>query len=139
MDFEQALKYVLEAKAIGAKKNVEVSVAVVDAAGHPLIFARGKVEAWHGLYMSAGKARLSAAFRKPTAKLIEQWKDRPLYAQSLISIIPGGVTINPGAYPIFKDGECVGAIGVGGGSPEVDDEICRLTVEAMGGMGERRR
>ena len=132
MDFETGRKFLDKAKAIGASKGVEVSVAVVDAAGHPVVVARGKAEAWHGPYMAAGKARLAAAFRKPTIKLIEQWADRPLYPMSLTSVIPGGVTLNPGGYPIFANGECIGAIGVGGASPTSDDEVARLTVEALG-------
>jgi glc operon protein GlcG len=132
VDFETGRKFLDKAKAIGASKGVEVSVAVVDAAGHPVVVARGKAEAWHGPYMAAGKARLAAAFRKPTIKLIEQWTERPLYAMSLTSVIPGGVTLNPGGYPIFENGECIGAIGIGGSSPAADDEVARLTVEALG-------
>jgi uncharacterized protein GlcG (DUF336 family) len=97
-----------------------------------VVIARGKAEAWHGPYMAAGKARLAAAFRKPTVTLIEQWADRPLYAMSLTEIIPGGVTLNPGGYPIFDKGVCIGAIGIGGGAPALDDEVARLTVEALG-------
>ena len=132
MDFERALRFVKKAKAIGRRKGAEVSVAVVDAAGHPVVIARGKEEAWHGPYMAAGKARLAAAFRKSTAELMERWQDRPLFPQSLVEIIPGGVTLNKGGYPIFEKGACIGAIGVGGGSPEADDEIARATVKAMG-------
>ena len=36
------------------------------------------------------------------------------------------MTLNPGGYPMFEDGEFVGAIGVGGGSPTQDDDIARL-------------
>ncbi|HRD99909.1 MAG TPA: heme-binding protein, partial [Ilumatobacteraceae bacterium] len=72
-----------------------------------------------------GKARLAAAFRKPTATLLEQWKDRPLFAQSLTEVIPQGVTLNPGGYPIFLDDECIGAFGVGGGSPQQDEHLAR--------------
>src|SRR5712671_6923204 len=104
MDYETARKFLDKAKEVGKSKGVEVSVAVVDAAGHPVLLARGKPEAWHGPYMAAGKARLAAAFRKPTAQLIEQWAERPLYPMSLTSVIPGGVTLNPGGYPIFRDG-----------------------------------
>ena len=139
MDFDFALKYVLKAKELGKERGTEVSVAIVDAAGHMVLLARGKEEAWHGPYMSAGKARLSAAFRKPTAQLLEQWADRPLYAQSLTTLIPGGITLNPGGYPIFKDGECIGAMGIGGSAPEVDDAIAKATLEAMGGTGTRKR
>ena len=131
MDYRTAMTYVEAAKKIAADRGTECSVAVLDAAGHPVVIARGKEDAWHGPYMAAGKARLSAAFRKPTKALIEQWADRPLYPMSLTEIIPGGVTLNPGGYPIFVDGVCVGAIGVGGGSPEVDDAIARDAVAAV--------
>ncbi len=132
MEFDKAFRFMEKAKALGAEKGVEVSVAILDAAGHPVLVARGKAEAWHGPYMAAGKARLAAAFRKPTAQLLEQWADRPLFPQSLTDIIPGGVTLNKGGYPIFEDGACIGAIGVGGGAPDVDDAVARATVEAFG-------
>lgn len=132
MDYERALKFVTKAKAIARKRGVQVSVAVLDAAGHPVLIARGKPEAWHGPYMAAGKARLAAAFRKPTAELMEQWQDRPLFPQSLVEIIPGGVTLNKGGYPIFDKGVCIGAIGVGGGSPDTDDAVAASTIKAMG-------
>ncbi len=127
------MTFVNKAKALGAEHGVQVSVAVVDAAGHPVVVARGKPEAWHGPYMATGKARLAAAFRKPTATLLQQWADRPLYPISLNEVIPGGVTLNPGGHPIFDGDACVGAIGVGGGAPELDDAIARTTVEAVAG------
>ncbi len=133
MDFETATQFLNKAKALGRARGVEVSVAVLDAAGHPVLVARGKPDAWHGPYMAMGKARLAAAFRKPTAVLLEQWADRPLFAQSLSDVLPGGVTLNKGGYPIFDDGVCVGALGVGGGAPDVDDAVAKETVEALGG------
>lgn len=124
MDFEQAWVYVEKARAIAKERGLVITVAVHDEAGHPVALARGKN--WHGPYMAMGKARLAAAFRKPTAQLVEQWKDRPMYPDSLNTIIPGGVTVNPGGYPIIENGACIGAIGVGGGSPKQDDELARL-------------
>ena len=132
MTYEKALAYLTKAKAIGAENGAEVSVAALDAAGHPVLLARGKAEAWHGPYMAAGKARLAAAFRKPTAQLLDQWADRPLFPQSLVDAIPGGVVLNKGGYPIFEDGRCIGALGVGGGAPDLDDRVARETVEAFG-------
>jgi glc operon protein GlcG len=134
MDFETAMRILETAKSIGRAKGVEVSVAIMDAAGHPVLVARGKKDAWHGPYMAMGKARLAAAFRKSTASLLEQWADRPLYPASLIEIIPGGVTLNKGGMPIFENGDCIGAIGIGGSSPDSDHEVARKTVEAMGAM-----
>jgi uncharacterized protein GlcG (DUF336 family) len=124
VDFDRALEYVQRARAIARERGLNVSVAVHDTAGHPVAVARGK--SWHGPYMAMGKARLASAFRKPTAQLMEQWKDRPLFPQSLTTVLPGEITLNPGGYPIFEDGEFVGAIGVGGGSPTQDDAVARL-------------
>lgn len=134
MKYERALDIMLKAKEIGKERDLEVSVAVVDASGHPVLTVRGKETAWHGPYMATGKARLAAAFRKPTDALMEQWKDRPMFPMSLTEMIPGGVTLNAGGYPIFDGRDCVGAIGIGGGSPKNDGDIARLTVEAIGGL-----
>jgi uncharacterized protein GlcG (DUF336 family) len=123
VDFDKALEYVQRARAIAKARGLNVSVAVHDTAGHPVAVARGK--SWHGPYMAMGKARLASAFRKPTAQLMEQWKDRPLFPQSLTTVLPGEITLNPGGYPIFEDGEFIGAIGVGGGSPTQDDAVAR--------------
>lgn len=127
LDFDRALEYVLRARAIGAELGLAVTVAILDPAGHPILVARGS-DKWHGPYMAMGKARLAAAFRKPTAVLLKNWQDRPLFAASLTEVLPGGVTLNPGGYPIFEGGEIVGAIGVGGGSPDQDDLVASRTV-----------
>ena len=130
LDFDRALQLVLRAREIGASKGLRVTVAVHDPAGHPIVVARGS-DRWHGPYMAMGKARLAAAFRKPTAVLLENWRGRPLYAQSLCDVLPGGITLNPGGYPIFDGDEMLGAIGVGGGTPDDDDLVARLTAESF--------
>jgi glc operon protein GlcG len=132
MDTDTAMQLVNNGRRIGKERGVEITVAVVDAAGHPVALARGKN--WHGPYLAFGKARLAAAFRKPTGALLEQWADRPLFAESLTSVLPGGVTLNPGGHPVFDAaGDCIGAVGVGGGRPDQDDDIARLTVESITG------
>jgi uncharacterized protein GlcG (DUF336 family) len=131
LDTDAALELIASGRRIGSELGLTVTVAVVDAAGHPVALARGKN--WHGPYLAFGKARLAAAFRKPTAALLEQWKDRPLFAQSLTEVIPQGVTLNPGGYPIFDGDECIGALGVGGGSPEQDELVARRTAESYSG------
>ncbi len=129
MTYETAIRFVEAARRIAASRDLDVTVAVHDAAGHPVALARGKN--WHGPYLAMGKARLAAAFRKPTKDLLEQWSDRPLFAHSLTEVIPGGVTLNAGGMPIFAGQTCVGAIGIGGGSPDQDDLVARLTVDEV--------
>jgi uncharacterized protein GlcG (DUF336 family) len=128
MQTERALRLITIGRDLAADRGFEATIAVHDAAGHPVALARGR--SWHGPYMAMGKARLAAAFRKPTADLIEQWKDRPLFPQSLVEILPGGVTLNAGGYPIFEGDELAGAIGVGGSSPPNDHELAEAIVAA---------
>ncbi len=54
-----------------------------------------------------------------------------MFGQSLTEIIPGGVTLNKGGYPIFENGVCVGALGIGGGSPDTDDQVALETVNSL--------
>lgn len=133
LNFELALEYVQTARSIGRELGLQVSVAVHDPAGHPVLVARGS-QKWHGPYMAMGKARLAAAFGRSTAELVEKWADRPMFADSLNSVIPGGVTVNAGGEPIILLGNMIGAIGVGGGTPDQDGRVARDTVTAVDGF-----
>ena len=45
-------------------------------------------------------------------------------------------TAMEGGYPIIFDGECVGGIGVSGATWELDDQLAREAVEAIGASCE---
>ena len=132
MQTDRALRLIELGRRLAAERGMVATIAVADAAGHPVALARGR--SWHGPYMAMGKARLSAAFRKPTADLIERWKDRPLFPQSLVSVLPGEITLNPGGYPLFEGDEFVGAVGVGGSTPTDDHELSAAIAAAYPGL-----
>ena len=127
MDTETALELVAIVRRLAHERGLQMTVAVHDDAGHPVAVVRGKGK-WHRPYTAMGKARLASAFQKPTKDLVEQWADRPLFPQSLIEVLPGGVTVNAGGYPVIVDGECLGAIGVGGSNPDNDHAVARDAV-----------
>ena len=132
MQTDRALRLIELGRRLAAERGMVATIAVADAAGHPVALARGR--SWHGPYMAMGKARLAAAFRKPTAELIERWKDRPLFPQSLVSVLPGEITLNPGGYPLFEGDEFVGAVGVGGSTPTDDHELSAAIAAAYPGL-----
>ena len=132
MQTDRALRLIELGRRLAAERGMVATIAVADAAGHPVALARGR--SWHGPYMAMGKARLAAAFRKPTAELIERWKDRPLFPQSLVSVLPGEITLNPGGYPLFEGDEFVGAVGVGGSTPTGDHELSAAIAAAYPGL-----
>ena len=128
MQTDRALRLIAVGRRLASERGMIATIAVADAAGHPVALARGR--SWHGPYMAMGKARLAAAFRKPTAELIERWKERTLFPQSLLSVLPGEVTLNPGGYPLFDGDEFVGAVGVGGSTPKDDHELSAAIASA---------
>ena len=65
-----------------------------------------------------GKARTAAIYRRPSRVFEEQIRDGRVAALALADATPlqGGV-------PVIIDGRVVGAVGVSGDSPQVDEEI----------------
>jgi glc operon protein GlcG len=70
------------------------------------------------------KARTSAAFRTATADLAGRTTDPARIA----SFTTAGFSLLGGGRPITENGVVIGALGVGGGSPEQDDEVARAAV-----------
>jgi uncharacterized protein GlcG (DUF336 family) len=71
------------------------------------------------------------AFRASTAELEERWRERPLFATSVVNLGPGQFVIGKGAVPIVIDGTVVGAVGVSGGIPaDLDQAIAEAAVRA---------
>jgi glc operon protein GlcG len=73
------------------------------------------------------KARTSVAFRTATADLAARTTDPARIA----SFTTAGFSLLGGGRPIVENGTLIGAIGVGGGTPEQDDEVARNALKAL--------
>ena len=104
-------KMVAACKAEATKNKWNVSIAVVDDAGHLLYLERldgaGPVTA----EVAAEKATTAARTRRPTKFWDDRIKERPSFMK-----FPGLVPLQ-GGVPIMYQNECVGAIGVSGVRP----------------------
>ncbi len=89
---------------------------------------------FHTVHSSTTKAVCAASNKRPTAAKGAQ-------AQALDTVHAIGLalaagperwTAMEGGYPIIFDGECVGGIGVSGGTWEFDDQAAREAIEAIG-------
>ncbi len=112
----------------GAQKKAEeqgtkMSIAVVDAGGRLVAFARMDGAIWAGVYGSHGKAIASAAFQRPSG-FFQDMADRPIF-QGIKAGEGDHMILSQGAVAIEKDGEVIGAVGVGGGTGQ-QDEDCAL-------------
>lgn len=110
--------------------DVPSNLAVVDAGGNLLSFARMD-GAWLGsISISIDKAFTARAFDMSTEDLGQQAQQDG--ALSGINTSNGGrIVIFAGGIPLVQEDEVVGGIGASGGTPEQDAEIAQAGAEAL--------
>jgi len=129
-----AREIVAAATASAHASGIAIAVVVVDAGGHPLLIERMEGGRSHTVRSAAAKAACAASNQCPTG---------PAGAQgpSLQSIHASGLalaadaerwTALEGGCPIIIAGECIGGVGISGGSFEFDERVSREAVEAIG-------
>jgi len=102
-------------------------ILVVDACGDEKASRRMDGNGPASVALVPAKARTAIAFRQPTAQLAQNTTDPARIA----SFVAAGFSLLGGGRPIVEDGMVIGAIGVGGGSPEQDDEVAAAALEAL--------
>ena len=101
--------------------GIKIAVSVVDSALNLVTMQKMDDALILAIDGSKGKAVASVIFGQPTGELEERSK-RPTF-RALEIQWGGRFVMGQGALPIIRDGEVIGACGVGGGTPE-EDEIC---------------
>ncbi len=103
-------------------------IYVVDACGEEKASRRMDGNSPAAVALVPPKARTARAFRTPTVQLAQGTTDPARIA----SFVGAGFSLLGGGRPIVEeDGMVIGAIGVGGGSPDQDDEVAAAAVEAL--------
>lgn len=112
-----AQKIIAACKAEAEKNNWKVTIAVVDEAGFLIHLERMDGAGLQSPEIATLKARTAAISRTTTKALEDMVKDRP----ALVAF-PGRLAVQ-GGIPLFKEGECIGAIGVSGVKSPEDEQI----------------
>jgi uncharacterized protein GlcG (DUF336 family) len=107
-----------------------VSVAVVDPGGHLLVLERMDGAAAHTVRSATTKAAAAASTRRPTG-LAGGPVDMTYGLGIALAAGEGRWTPLPGGTPLVVDGECVGALGVAGAPPEVDERVSEAGSAAL--------
>lgn len=102
-----------------------MSVSVVDESGRLVYFSRSNGAGFFTFDTSRAKAMAAASFKRSTMEITENKDANPLLWYSLPSVVPAQALPSPGGVPILKDGNVIGGLGLGGGSPDEDHE-CAL-------------
>ena len=127
---DEANKVIAGAIAKAEEQETKMSIAVVDAGGRLVSFARMDGAIWAGVYGSTGKAIASAAFKRPSG-FFQEMADRPIF-QGIKAGEGDHMILSQGAVPIMRDGETIGAVGVGGGTGQQDEDCATAGAEAGG-------
>lgn len=101
--------------------KIDISFAICDAGGQLLLFRRFGDAPIISTTLVPNKAYTSAVMFMPTEKLAVLCADGgPLMG---LDSMDSKITFISGGYPLFADGRCIGAIGVGGGRNDEDNII----------------
>ena len=102
--------------------NIPVSIAVVDAGGHLLAFAR--LDSVFGVIeFAAKKARTAVMFGVDSDIMGTIVSGADIHGYGILNSNDGLLTIAGGVVIKDKNGKIIGAIASSGGSPEQDKEI----------------
>ena len=116
------------------KAGFAVAVAIVDAGGHAVLVQRMDGGRFHTVYSSTTKAVCAASNKRPTTAKGAAGQGLDTMHALGLALAAGAErwTAMEGGYPILVDGECVGGIGVSGATWDLDDQLAREAVEAIG-------
>src|SRR5688572_12298166 len=109
-----------------AARGVGVVTVVVDGAGNVIQLSRMDAAQVASVEVGIGKARTAAIFRRPSRVFEEQVRNGRVAALAL-----AGATPLQGGVPVVVDGAVVGAVGVSGDAPQVDEEIAIAGANAL--------
>ena len=107
------------------RRQLAVSIAVVDGAGVLLLLERLDGARLHTPEAATLKARTAAIARSSTADLEQKVRENPATLS-----FPGRMPVT-GGVPLIHAGEVVGAVGTSGGQPDEDQAVCAAAVAAM--------
>ena len=102
-----------------------VSVAVVDESGRLVYYSRADSAGFFTFDTSRAKAMAAASFKRSTQDITDHKDLNPLLWFSLPSVVPAQALPSPGGVPIWRNSQLIGAIGIGGGTPD-EDHACAL-------------
>ena len=129
ISLEEANRMVEGAIAKAKEMNIKINVAVCDAGGRLIAFNRMDGAIWGGVYGSQGKAVASAAFGRTSGELQER-ASSPIVS-GILSAEGGHGIASQGGAPVMRNGAVDGAVGVGGGTSQEDEDCAKAGIAKL--------
>jgi glc operon protein GlcG len=123
----EALKIMVSAaEAEAQKRNVQVTICIVDESGNLLFLQKADGAGLNTIQFAQKKARHAAIYGRPSKDAADQLKSGNLQVLAFPDAFP-----NQGGVPIKVDGRTIGAIACSGAPSEVDEAISQTAVDAL--------
>lgn len=113
------------AEAEAAKRNVQLTICIVDENGTLIFLQKADGVGLNTLNYCQQKARHSAFFRSPSKNAADQLKAGNIAIMTAPNVFP-----NQGGLPIKVDGQTIGAIAASGAASEVDEAVAQAGIDA---------
>lgn len=119
-------KMVSGAEAEAAKRNVQVTICVVDESGNLLFLQKADGASLTTIQFAQKKARHAALYRSPSKNGADALKNGNTAVLAFPDFFP-----NQGGLPIQVDGQTIGGIAASGAKSEVDEAIAQAGIDAL--------
>ena len=130
LTLDDAKRMLQAGEAAAASIGIAYNIAVVDAGGNLLAFARQDGALIGSIDLAIGKAVTARIFDKPTSLLAELAQPgAPLFG--IQETNSGRVVIFCGGIPVISDGVIVGAVGASAETVEQDTAVAQAAVAAI--------
>ena len=130
LTLDDAKRMLQAGETAAASIGITYNIAVVDAGGNLLAFARQDGALIGSIDLAIGKAVTARIFDKPTSLLAELAQPgAPLFG--IQETNSGRVVIFGGGIPVISDGVIVGAVGASAGTVEQDIAVAEAAVAAI--------
>ena len=115
------------AEAEALKRNVQVTICIVDESGNLLYLQKGDGAGLNTIQFAQKKARHAAFYGKPSKDAVDTVKGGNVAAMAFPDYFP-----SQGGVPIQLDGQTLGGIGVSGApSSEIDQAVAQAGLDAF--------
>jgi uncharacterized protein GlcG (DUF336 family) len=129
---EEARRVIEAAQARAAEIDKPITVVVVDSAGFPVAAERMDGARPLQIEIATAKAYTAAVMQRP-GSVLKGWADSdPAFFAQVSQMGHKAIVATGGAYPVKRDGELIGGLGISGGTGDEDEALARATLEGLG-------
>src|ERR1700748_2746495 len=132
LPYAGARKLVDDARARGLELGKALSIAVVDYGGFAVLVERMDGARPMTPSIALSKAYSAAVMQRPTT-MLENWRDSdPVFFTQVGRMGQQPIVATKGGYTLKRGAEIVGGLGISGGSPDEDQQVCQDVLKAAG-------